>query len=269
MIDIHHHCLPGIDDGPREWDEAVSLCAMAAEEGIETIVATPHVLRGRWQNTSRPKLEELIGLLRQKVGPSPRLVLGSEYFFAHDMTEVLLSGNGIITLAGSRYVLVEFAAQAIPPLVEQAFYRVQLEGWTPIIAHPERNLVLQHKTGLLAALVQQGAKTQVTTGSLLGEFGPEARKAAESWLRAGLVHFLATDAHNTTKRPPRVREALDVARGLVGERVVESLTRSNPAAVLNGSALVYDPEVDYKEEPGGVFRRLGKLLGYRGQDRPH
>src|SRR6266851_9284435 len=118
MIDIHHHCLPGIDDGPREWDEAVELCGIAAEEGIETIIATPHVLRGRWQNTSRAKLDALIEGLREKTGDKPRLLLGSEYFFAHDMTEVLSTGTGIVPLAGSRYVLVEFASHAVPPLIE-------------------------------------------------------------------------------------------------------------------------------------------------------
>jgi len=87
MIDIHHHCLPGVDDGPRNVDDAVDLCQMSAEEGIETIVATPHVLRGRWKNTSRAQLEGLIADLQARAG-APRLLLGSEYFFAHDVAEV-------------------------------------------------------------------------------------------------------------------------------------------------------------------------------------
>jgi protein-tyrosine phosphatase len=243
MIDIHHHCLPGIDDGPRELDEAVALCRRAADEGVETIVATPHVLRGRWQNTSRAKLESLLETLREQLGEHPRLVLGSEYFFAHDMTEVLASGNAIVPINDSRYVLVEFAAHSVPPLIEQAFYRVQLEGWTPIVAHPERNLVFQSKPELLATLVRLGARTQVTCGSLLGDFGAEAQAAGTKWTREGLVHFLATDAHNLGKRPPRVRESLAVLRDLVDEPVVEALTRGNPAAVIEGRPLVYEPEI--------------------------
>src|SRR5258708_15739803 len=208
MTEIHDHCPPGVDDGPREWEEAVEVCRIAADEGIETIVATPHVLRGRWQNSSRSKLDSLIEGLREKTGGKPRLFLGSEYFFAHDMTEVLASGNGIVPLAGSRYVLVEFASRAVPPLIEQAFYRVQLEGWTPIIAHPERNVVFQTKRDLLPLLVRLGARTQVTLGSLTGNFGAEAEQAARAWLGNGLVHFLATDAHNCKSRPPRGQEAL-------------------------------------------------------------
>ena len=78
MIDIHHHCLPGVDDGPRDWDEAVALCQMAAADGITTIVATPHVLRGRWQNTSPAVLEQLAADLRERINNSPRIILGSD-----------------------------------------------------------------------------------------------------------------------------------------------------------------------------------------------
>jgi tyrosine-protein phosphatase YwqE len=89
VIDIHHHCLPGVDDGPRDWETAVALCKMAADDGIETIIATPHVLRGRWKNTSRAALVSLADALRERIADSPRLLLGSEYFFAHDVAEVL------------------------------------------------------------------------------------------------------------------------------------------------------------------------------------
>ncbi|HWS71393.1 MAG TPA: CpsB/CapC family capsule biosynthesis tyrosine phosphatase [Thermoanaerobaculia bacterium] len=264
MIDIHHHCLPGIDDGPRELAEAVALCRRAADEGVETIVATPHVLRGRWQNTSRAKLESLIEALREQVGAYPRLVLGSEYFFAHDMTEVLASGNAIIPINDSRYVLVEFAAHSVPPLIEQAFYRVQLEGWTPIVAHPERNLVFQSKPELLSTLVRLGARTQVTCGSLLGDFGPEARAAGTQWVREGLVHFLASDAHNLGKRPPRVRESLVVLRDLVDESIVEALTRGNPQAVIEGRPLVYEPDIadtPPQSRARRIFSAVQRVLG--------
>src|SRR5438874_4992214 len=151
MIDIHHHCLPGVDDGPRTMAESVDLCRMSADEGIETIVATPHVLRGRWKNTSRAQLETILNDLQGRIGASPRLLLGSEYFFAHDIAEVMRGGKSIIPLAGSRYILVEFASHAVPPLVLQPLHALQLDGWTPIIAHPERNAVLQSKPELVAA----------------------------------------------------------------------------------------------------------------------
>lgn len=254
MIDIHHHCLPDVDDGPREWDEAVSMCRMAADEGIETIVATPHVLRGRWRTAPPAELEARIATLREKVGPAPRLLLGSEYFFAHDVAEVLKAGNAIVPLAGSRYVLMELASNAVPPLLDQPLYRMQLEGWIPIIAHPERNIVFQSKPELLRSLIAVGVKFQLTAGSLTGEFGGEAQRASERWVKAGLIHFVATDAHNTGKRPPRVRAAIEALRTIAGERVAEALTRKNPAAVIENRALEYEPEPSVPPSDGFLTR---------------
>jgi protein-tyrosine phosphatase len=263
VIDIHHHCLPGVDDGPRDWEEAVDLCRMAGEEGIETIIATPHVLRGRWRQTPPATLASLAGELQEKVGPKPRILLGSEYFFAHDMADAVREGTAVVPLAGSKYILVEFASHAIPPMVEQPFYRLQLDGYTPVIAHPERNSVFQAKPELLVSLVQAGARTQVTASSFTGMFGSAAREAAVSWLRAGLVHFIATDAHNTKKRPPKIREALEVVQELAGERVATALTRDNPQAVLDGTALPYEPDPQMPTKQGGLMSKVRRLFGPR------
>lgn len=263
MIDIHHHCLHGVDDGPRELDDAAALCAMAAAEGIDTIIATPHVLRDRWPSYSRDALRERFDDLRARVGSTPRLLLGSEYFFSHDMVELLRDGKAILPLAGSRYVLLELAANSVPPMLEQPFYRAQLEGWVPVIAHPERNTILQQRPDVLAFLIGHGARTQLTATSLTGAFGSAARRAAEKFLRLQLVHFVATDAHNTTKRPPAMREALSALRSLVGESVAEALTVSNPLAVVENRPLPWDPE-PLDEPSGGLFTRLRSFFG-RGQ----
>jgi protein-tyrosine phosphatase len=257
VIDIHHHCLPGVDDGPRDLKEAADLCRLAAEDGIETIVATPHVLRGRWQNTSRAALEQKLAELQDAIGPTPRLILGSEYFFAHDMNDALGNG-GIVPLADSRYVLVELASHAVPPMLEQPLYQARLGGWTTVIAHPERNLVFQSKPDLLASLVANGTKTQITAGSLLGDFGPEARQCAWEWIGREMVHFVASDAHNTTKRPPRMREAAAAIRAIAGDDVAGALTRRNPAAVVANHGLEYDPEPKPAAKRG-VLDRLAKF----------
>ena len=260
MIDIHHHCLPGVDDGPKKWDEAVAMCGMSADEGIETIIATPHVLRGRWRTFERAELEARIETLREKTNNTPRLILGSEYFFAHDMVEVLQSGRSIVPLANSRYVLVELAADGVPPMIEQPLYRAQLEGWVPILAHPERNRALQSRPELVIELIDHGAKMQVTAGSLLGEFGPDAQRAARSWVRTGLVHFIATDAHNTTKRLPRIRAAIAELEALAGSDIADALTRRNPLAVLENRPLEYEPE-PVAPAKGGLLTRVRSFFG--------
>ncbi len=255
MIDLHHHCLPGVDDGPTDWDEAVAMCQLAADEGIETIVATPHVLRGRWRAWPPRELAARLAELEQRIPSAPRLLLGSEYFFAHDMVEVLTAGKAIVPLAGSRYILLELAANSVPPLIEQPLYRAQLEGWTPILAHPERNIVLQERPEFVAELIGHGVKMQLTAGSLLGEFGPGARRAAETFLDRTMIHFLATDAHNTARRPPRMRAALDLVSQRYGPEVAAALTLENPLAVLENRTLPYDPD-PLPPPSHGFFTRL-------------
>lgn len=260
MIDIHHHCLPGVDDGPREWSESVALCRMAAEEGIETIIATPHVLRGRWRTAPRAELEAKLAELQEKVGDTPHLVLGSEYFFAHDMPDVLAAGESIVPLAGGHWVLVELASNAVPPMIEQPFYRAQLEGWSIVLAHPERNQVLQSKPELLVSLIRLGVRMQVTSGSITGEFGREAQRCALDWLRRGYVHFVATDAHNTVKRPPRVREARARVAELIGEDVTDALFVHNPRAILTDKSLHWEADVPYSTTTPGLLDRIKGLF---------
>jgi protein-tyrosine phosphatase len=255
MIDIHHHCLPGVDDGPRELSEAAEMCAAAAEEGIETIVATPHVLRGRWPAFSRRELESRLTELQERVGETPRLLLGSEYFFSHDMAEVLNAGTAVLPLAAGRYVLLELPANSVPPLFNQPLYRAQLDGWLPILAHPERNTVFQSSPEMLAALIEHGLRVQITATSLTGAFGPQARHAAETFLRGGMVHFVATDAHNNDKRPPRIKDALAALRSIVGETAAQALTVENPRAVIENRPLPYEPEPEEVPSPG-LFTRL-------------
>jgi protein-tyrosine phosphatase len=261
VIDLHHHCLPGLDDGPRTLEEAVALCKAAADEGIETIVATPHVLRGNWVNDSRALLEERLAQLRAAIGDSPRLLLGSEYFFAHDMNEVLRSGRGIVPLAGSRTILIEFDSHNIPPLIDQPLYRAQLDGWMPLIAHPERNSVFQARPELLESLVRLGTKVQVTGSSFLGDFGDEARAAANEFLRRGIVHVIATDAHNLKRRPPLAREARRAVSEIAGNDIAQALFVDNPRAIIEGRGLVYDPDLPYTSASrAGFFDRLRRLF---------
>lgn len=260
MIDLHHHCLPGVDDGPRTWEQAVELCGIAAEEGIETIVATPHVLRGRWRRVPRAELQDRLEELRARTDDRPHLLLGSEYFFAHDMNEVLAAGTSIIPLGSSRAVLVELASHAVPPMLEQPLHRALLEGWTIVLAHPERNVVLQTKPELLASLVRLGVRTQVTAASITGGFGEEAQRCALAWLRAGLVHVIATDAHSAEKRPPRVREARARVAEILGEEAAAALFVENPRAILHDQTLAWEPEVPYPTQPAGIVVRLRRLL---------
>lgn len=233
MIDLHFHCLPGIDDGPRSWEDAVALCKAAAADGVETIVATPHVLRDSWINDDAAKRDELIAELNKRLGGTPKIVPGCEYFFSADAVELCQAdGSPITMLNHSSYLLIEFPATRLPEAAESVFHELSLIGVTPVIAHPERNLVFSTQPEKLQRLVELGAITQVTAGSLTGEFGKAALAATAELLKRGLVHVIASDSHSLNRRPPRMSEAREKMRQKWSAELETALFDDNARAII-------------------------------------
>jgi protein-tyrosine phosphatase len=234
VIDLHFHCLPGIDDGPADWAEALELCRLAATEGATTIVATPHVLRDPWWNEDVAARQALVDELNRRLGGAPEIVAGSEVWFTDALVELAEAGERgpFTTLAGSRHLLVEFPPGYVAAQAAAAFHELSVMGIVPVVAHPERNLVFAREPGRLAELVDAGALAQVTAGSLVGEFGRGARAAAEGMVASGLAHFVASDAHDPKRRPPRMAAARERVRKLWGAEVEAGLFDANPAALL-------------------------------------
>jgi protein-tyrosine phosphatase len=237
VIDLHFHCLPGIDDGPRTWEESVALCKAAAADGIETIVATPHVLRDSWINDDVAKRDALIDELNRRLAGKPKIVPGCEYFFSSDAVELCAPGGPLTMLNRSSYLLVEFPATRLPEAAESVFHELSLIGITPVIAHPERNLVLSTQPEKLQRLVELGGITQVTAGSLTGEFGKAALLASTELLKRGLVHVIASDSHSLTRRPPRMSEAREKVRQKWSAEVESALFDLNARAILANQPL--------------------------------
>lgn len=233
MIDLHVHLLPGIDDGPSTWDEAIALVRMAAAEGVMAMVATSHMMpEGAYVN-SREHLLELTAELRnrlQAAGVEVAIHAGAEVYMTADVPDRLERGELLTYCDAGRYMLLEMPATEIPPYAEQVIEDLCLLGVTPIIAHPERNSDIVRQPSRASALVEHGALLQVTASSLGA--GSPVRAATRFLLRHGLVHFLASDAHRVGSRPPLMAKYLDVARGWVNEEMVRRLVHDNPAAVL-------------------------------------
>jgi protein-tyrosine phosphatase len=140
-------------------------------------------------------------------------------------------------------LLVEFSEYSIPPTTSHALHEMQLIGIRPIITHPERNAIIQAQTNLLASWVRLGCFGQVTGGSLTGTFGPKAQADALRWIGLGLVHFVASDAHNTRGRPLRLQPAYEVAREQFGDAKARALLMDNPMAAFEGRDLPHVPEI--------------------------
>lgn len=234
MIDLHFHCLPGIDDGPAEWDDAVALCRRAGDEGTTHIVATPHVLRDYWINDDTNARDELLLKLNDLVGGSPAVLPGCEYYFSSDAIELWERGTHgpLYGLNRSRYLLVELPATTIPRDAEHVLYEFRFAGIVPVIAHPERNLVFAKDPDLLAQFVEAGALTQITAASILNEFGRAALAATDDFFERNLIHIVASDAHNLDRRPPRLAAAYERASEVWGTEAAKRIFETNPARII-------------------------------------
>jgi protein-tyrosine phosphatase len=239
MIDLHAHLLPGVDDGPETLEEAVEACRAGAEDGIEAIVVTPHQRHGFWPNADRKALEALFEELRTASAGKPTLVLGAEIRVDSELLhEVdLLPGGELLPLAGSKYLLLEFASVPMGPEPRHMAHELTVAGWYPILAHPERIPWLVNEPALMAELVERGALLQLTAGSVTGEFGRGPQECSFLLLDEGLAHFVASDAHDAHIRPPRLSEAFRAIAERWGEARARQLIEENPRAVLENRAL--------------------------------
>jgi protein-tyrosine phosphatase len=243
MIDLHFHCLPGIDDGPRSWDDAVALCRYAAAEGTTKIVATPHVLREGWINDDAASRNDLIRELNSRLDGTVVVLPGCEYFFSGDALELWEQGSAgpLSGLNRSRYLLVEFPALAIPREAEDILYEMRFSEAVPVIAHPERNLMFARDPDLLEQFVSLGARTQVTAASLIGEFGKNAQVAAQLFFDRGLVHTVSSDAHNIDRRPPRLKAAYEWALIHWGVEATTKIFIEHAEAIIDNRPIELEP----------------------------
>ncbi len=240
MIDIHCHPLWGIDDGASDFETAVAMVQMAAADGITHLVATPHCNYTYEYNpdVNRAKIEEL----QAAAGPAPKLLQGCDFHLSYDNIQRCVEKPASYTINGTSYLLVEFPEHFIPEQLDRVFYDIQVAGLTPIITHPERNPMFQRKHDLLQHWVNRGCLVQVTAQSLLGRFGSLPHHHAQKWLQHNLVHFFASDAHDTKHRPPVLSACYQKVAEVRGSEVASLLLEKNPQAVIEGKPLPPQPE---------------------------
>ncbi|MBI4465522.1 MAG: exopolysaccharide biosynthesis protein [Acidobacteria bacterium] len=239
MVDIHCHILPDLDDGAGEEAVAVEMARMAAADGITHVVATPHS-NYRYQfdpEVNRQKRDAL----QEVIGNMPVLLLGCDFHLSYENLEDVRVRPSRYTVNGKQYLLVEFADISIPPNMDQIFFDLLAHQLVPIITHPERNPLLSQNSEIVRQWIETGCFVQVTAGSFLGRFGKRARETAWALLRHGMVHFIASDAHNTSSRPLRLSEAREAIRADQGDEVAEAISEANPRAAIEGRPLPWQP----------------------------
>jgi protein-tyrosine phosphatase len=232
MIDLHCHILPGIDDGPVDMQTSIDMARIAAEDGIEIIVATPHIKEKLHPTV---KLLELVNLLNNHLESKNipvKILLGGDVF------ALLLPTNmKKYTINNSRYILIEFPHNYLPSNCKEILFSLAMLGLCPIITHPERNLAIMKKPKLLLDVLHANTLVQITAGSLTGEFGRNEQACASYLLQKEAVHFIATDAHSNDFRRPILSEGFKIAAKMLGEERAEKFVWHNPDAVLKNKPI--------------------------------
>ncbi len=236
MIDIHAHILPSLDDGPETIEESVELCKVAANDGIKTIVATPHTRDGVYEAEGDEILKTVYALnLKLKDNEIDVEILpGAEIHIHEGLVEGIKSGKVLTINNGGKFILFELPFVFIPLGTDTFIFNLKSNGIVPIIAHAERITAFQRNPELVDQLVKIGARVQVNAHGLTKRANPRERKCAEWLLQNRLVHFIASDTHSLRGRPPILSKALKNAARIVGEEEARALVCHNPEQIING-----------------------------------
>lgn len=240
MIDTHNHLLAQIDDGPSDEQETLQMCRLARDDGITTIVATPHSFDGKF--VTRPeKVRSVTAKLNDQlksIGIDLSVVPGMEVRVGVDLLG-RLERHEILPLNGGKYILLEFHPTDVPLGFQNLLHRILELGYAAILAHPEKNLAIQASPEYVYKLLIQFKPwellMQITADSLNGAAGFRARNCSRTLLKNSLVHLIATDAHSAENRPPNLSKAVNIAARIVGTDNALKMVNDVPRAVLTGS----------------------------------
>lgn len=233
MIDLHSHILPGVDDGAPDLQTSLDMARAWVDDGVAIVACTPHILPGLYHNTG-PQIRRAVADLQcrlDEAGISLELVTGADNHVIPDFAAGLNTGR-LLSLADTRYVLVEPPHHTAPPRLGDLFFSILTAGYRPILTHPERLTWIKSHYDLIRLLARRGVWMQITAGSLTGDFGRGPKYWGERMLAEGIVHILATDAHNMRHRPPILSQGYEHAARIVGAEEAWRLVHTRPRAIL-------------------------------------
>jgi protein-tyrosine phosphatase len=239
MIDIHSHILWGLDDGAETIEESLAMLQVAAESGTTDIVATPHAnFQYRYETeVVKQRIAEVstgVSGRPQGVSGKPRIHRGCDFHLSFDNVQDAIEHPAKYAINDGPYLLVEFPDNSPLAGMKRVLTTLLDCGLIPIMTHPERNMQLRRINKDFLEWIQMGCLVQITAQSLLGRFGKQAEESAWRMVRRGLAHFVASDAHDVTDRPPRLDLAFEAVSSRVGESHARLLLIENPNAVISG-----------------------------------
>lgn len=233
LTDIHCHIIPGVDDGSKDMETSRRMLDIAYSDGIRRIILTPHNKPGR-HNCKKENIELVCNDLQaycDEQGYEITLYCGNEIMFRHELPECIENAKAI-TMCESQYVLVEFSPMDDYKYIRDGLYEVLAGGYTPIIAHAERYLCLTRDISLIEELHEMGILIQINADSLMGEFGHSLKKFCKSLMKEHLVSFIASDAHDTKRRVPKLNNCAKYVEKKYGAQYANKVFETNPTSII-------------------------------------
>lgn len=237
FADIHSHVLYGMDDGAKTREDSLRMLEMAAASGTTDIVATPHA------NSRYPYQPAVIDAQIADLNASVdgiRVHRGCDFHLQMDNIQDAVVNPAKYSINGYSYLMVEFPEILMIRDVDGILNHLMEAGLIPVITHPERNSFLHVRVAEMARWVSNGCYLQVTAGSVTGTFGKQVQRVAHDLVRRGLVHIIASDAHDCVHRPPSLNAAYEAMANEYGERTVRPLFVEHPHAIIAGDTLDVD-----------------------------
>lgn len=226
MVDFHNHILHNVDDGSKNIDQSLNMIKTASDQGITKIIQTVHYQHPKMENknTEHSFLLNRMNELQEKIydcNINIELFLGAEVYYLPNL--VSLIDIPFVTLGDGKFMLIEFSTNIYPQGYENQFYELQINGITPIVAHPERYRFIQNDIKIIEDWLDRGYLIQVDAGSLLGCFGDLTKKTSEKLIDNSFVHFIGSDAHNDKRRNFCLKNAYDIVSDRISKKYVNYL----------------------------------------------
>jgi protein-tyrosine phosphatase len=244
VVDLHSHILPGVDDGAPDIETSIAMARTAAADGIRVMVATPHI---SFEYALDPaEIGRLVGelnltLVRREV---PLAVLPGGEIALTRLAALDAPALRLLSLGAGPYLLVEAPYAGAAPFLEEVLFDLDLRGFRTILAHPERCAMFEHDRDRLARLCERGVLCSVNAGSMAGQFGRRVRDFVVHLFRDGLVHNVASDAHDDDVRRAQLSWGFtrmeDELPGIGAQ--ASWFTQTAPTAIVSGAHVPPPPE---------------------------
>lgn len=247
MIDFHSHILPNVDDGSKSVEETFELLEEARNAGFEGVISTSHYMEEYYEVGVAERKVWINALAENlyKKNIDLKLYLGNEIYFTQNLINLLETGKAT-SINNSNYVLFEFPLNTKPMNMYDIIYDMLEYKLIPVLAHPERYSFVQKEPEIVYDLIQKGVLMQSNYGSILGRYGEKAELIVRKLLENNMVHFLGSDVHKPNTIYPRIGEALDIIKEIVGSEKLEELTTINPKLVLENRRIDIDEPREFK-----------------------